>query len=479
MSNSLKESLKRLPAAKKKEVQKLLTELEARKKYRDGLLSESFKQQRAFIQDEAPLKAALCTRRAGKTYGIGLYFDLVASQRPGCNMLYTGLTRQTAKRVLKKDCMDAVQLKCGSRRKWRETDTAYRYSNGSILYLLGADANEEERKKALGQKFALVVIDESQDYTIDLAEFVMQTLKPSVADDRGQIVLTGTPGNNIHSFYHKVTTGQVPGWSLHKWSAFDNPHMANQWRSEIADFEAMYGKEVLYTLPWFRQQYLGEWVIDSDALVYRYDRVKNGIQELPDSTEQWWYVLGIDLGWDDATAFTLLAYRDYDRQTYIVESWKRSEMYLSDVEAVLRSYQQKYPTLTAMVIDNADKQAVKELQKRTAIGLLPADKAGKYDFIQILNSELMTGSIQVLEPNCAPLIDEWQTLIWDEKRLEKGDHVEKETAPNHCADAALYAWRYTYSYILKKRKPETNILQKPTIGQVTKQHFDRMKRQRL
>ena len=49
------------------------------------------------------------------------------------------------------------------------------------IYLVGADSNEDERQKLLGQKFVLVVIDEAQAFTIDLRQLVYGVLKPAVA----------------------------------------------------------------------------------------------------------------------------------------------------------------------------------------------------------------------------------------------------------------------------------------------------------
>ena len=52
-----------------------------------------------------------------------------------------------------------------------------RFPNGSVIYLVGADSNEDERQKLLGQKFVLVVIDEAQAFGIDLRQLVYGVLK--------------------------------------------------------------------------------------------------------------------------------------------------------------------------------------------------------------------------------------------------------------------------------------------------------------
>ena len=87
-----------------------------------------------------------------------------------------------------------------------------------MIYLVGADSNEDERQKLLGQKFVLVVIDEAQAFGIDLRQLVYGVLKPAVADYRGTIILTGTPGNPIKGLFFDVTNGREAGWSGHRWT---------------------------------------------------------------------------------------------------------------------------------------------------------------------------------------------------------------------------------------------------------------------
>jgi len=84
----------------------------------------------------------------------------------------------------------------------------------------------------------LVVIDEAQAFGIDLRQLVYGVLKPAVADYRGTIVLTGTPGNLIKGLFFDVTNGREAGWSGHRWTTYDNPYMAEQWAGEIADLKA-------------------------------------------------------------------------------------------------------------------------------------------------------------------------------------------------------------------------------------------------
>ena len=93
--------------------------------------------------------------------------------------------------------------------------------------LVGADSNEDERQKLLGQKFVLVVIDEAQAFGIDLRQLVYGVLKPAVADYRGTIILTGTPGNLIKRLFFDLITGKEAGWS----ATAGTPTPTRTWRS--------------------------------------------------------------------------------------------------------------------------------------------------------------------------------------------------------------------------------------------------------
>ena len=59
-----------------------------------------FVAQKDFVLDDSPRVSALCTRRAGKSFGVGLKLLRAAYREPESTCLYLGLTRQTAKRIM-------------------------------------------------------------------------------------------------------------------------------------------------------------------------------------------------------------------------------------------------------------------------------------------------------------------------------------------------------------------------------------------
>lgn len=434
--------------------QKLLAEYLRRNKISEKILSAAFPKQRAFIVDKSRRKAALCTRRAGKTYGIALMLYLAAFSEPYAKTLYLTLTRQQAKDILwdvLKKLNDDLHLGIHPK-QFNETELRIVLPNRSTIKLSGADADNEERNKVLGQPYCLAVIDESAAFRTDLWSLIDTHLSPAMADKLGTIVMIGTPGDFIgpkkrrHMFY-AVTTGKgwpegqeggAAQWSVHQWSAYDNPHMVDNWTTEVAEIEKYRPKFKLTAE--YKMMYLGEWAINEDSLVYKFSE-SNEVKSVPALTIA--RVIGIDLGFNDATAFTVAGWADHDKTLYFMHSRKYPGWIISQVVDECRRLMAIYPE-ARLVIDGADKQAVEEMKRRHGLPLLCTEKKGKFDYIRQMNSDLIQCKILVNEPECEALLDEWTTLIWDDRAITP---QELKTCDNHAADSALYAWRYARNFL--------------------------------
>lgn len=412
-------------------------------------LMNAFKEQREVILDPAPLKSIFCTRRAAKSYTGGLYLFKEAYENPGVSVLYIALTRDSAKKIMWKDVIKPINKLYNLKCKFNHTELTVTLPNGSIIYFLGVDADESEKDKLLGQKYKLVVIDEAASYTIDMRELVYQTLKPAVADYRGSIVLMGTPGNITKSLFYDVTNGLEPGWSRHQWDTFANPFMAKQWQAEIDSLKA--GNPLVIETTWFQQMYLGLWKVDDAKLIYKYNPNKNVYSELPRQRTEYVYLLGVDLGYDpDPSAFVVVAYNDQDKTLYMVYTYKKIKMDITDVANKIKELQQIYGC-HKVVIDGSNKQAVEEMQRRHDVILQAAEKTGKVDFIQLMNDDLVQGIIRVQAKACKELIDEWLGLIWNDRSIKKEEHP---SCSNHLCDAALYIWRYCHNFMYRAPSKE-------------------------
>jgi hypothetical protein len=405
---------------------------------RPALLDGLFPKQRAFIEDPSRSKAALCTRRAGKTFADGRYLAREATRRPNIPCAYVNLTRSNAKRLMWPQLhrMKATySLPCEP----NESDLTFRFSNGSSIWLVGAD-DQRKVERLRGEGYGLVIIDEPGSFPQPLLGYLKdEVIGPALIDHRGTLAMTGTPSPIPAGTFFDATTSETTAhggrWSLHQWSMRDNPHLPNV-EEEIAKVL----RENHWTMehPKFRREYLGEWVRDLGSLVYPYDAGKNWVDKLPDDGE-WMYTLGIDYGTVDATAFAILAWRRrVPHEVYLVESWGRSGLIPSEAAEEVAKLCQRY-RFERIVGDvgGLGKGYVEEARRRWSLPISPAQKQNKRGFIELMAGDLKAGNLRVVGPKCGEWIDEAEKLQWGDDTHE----AEDARFSNHRLDAALYAYR--------------------------------------
>lgn len=437
------------------------------------VLRDSFPEQRRAALDPARFKVYFTTRRASKTFSFGL--DCIQDHwtHPSANYLFLGLVREEARRVFWKEVLKPLNAKYDLGIRFNESSLTATFPNGATLYVGAADANEDEMRKLLGLKYRKVGIDEAQDWKhTDLNNLVFHVLKPALADQHGSVTLTGTAGLMMVGLFDEVTPSSVQagirgerntkgaGWSVHCWDTHSNTAimddgrtMSEHWAQEIAELVQMKGEAVKAT-PWFRRNYLGEKVVDEDALVYRYQEGRNDFDELPTYRRgEWHFVLGCDLGWN-ATALGVHAYHDHDPNFYTLRSYRLQGLDLTATAEQAKALDRTFH-FERWMIDGAAKQSVEEMKRRQDCPWVAADKQGKADFIELLNTEMLLGRVKHrANGDCADLVGEQRLLIWDQRRLrEQGVKEEKSGLPNHCCDETLYAWRECYPYLSTAHPP--------------------------
>jgi hypothetical protein len=224
--------------------------------------------------------------------------------------------------------------------------------------------------------------------------------------------------------------------------------MCDRWAADIEEMKRSHPG--IEETPAFRRNFLGEWVVEDDALVYKFNLAKNGWDgALPVYTRGRWHkVLGVDLGYNDDSSFTQMQYHDFDPNLFITKSEKQKGMDISAVALKIKAIQKAAGEgeIEMVVIDGSNKQAVMEMQNRHGLSLYPADKTGKPDFIELMNADLIMGRVKVHEKDASPLIEEWDGLVWNDKTVKREEHP---ACPNHAADSALYGWRFCYQYVSK------------------------------
>jgi hypothetical protein len=434
----------------------LLTELASRiiaDQNIPNVLESAFEKQKEFIKDKAKQKALFCTRRSAKSFTAGLYLVYEALRNPGVNCLFIGLTRASAKAIIWKDILTIINQKYQLKASFNQTELTMTLPNGSVISVTGVDVDEAEMNKLLGRKYRLVCIDEASMYTVSVNNLVYGVLGPAMVDpnsndESGTICLMGTASNFPRGLFYDITVGKENGWKLFQWTAYDNPHVAKKWHEALEKIRLE--RPTYMETPQFKQWYLNQWVIDEEKLVYRFDPVRNLAKSLPYlSSDGWVYVLGVDTGWEDDSAFTLTAYHANHPYLYVPRVFHRKKMTFDDVIVKIQDFM-KDPVMAPqrVIIDGANKQGVESMKQRSSIPFEYADKQDKATFIELCNNDLIQGNIKILNTDeNRPLWEEMMALVWmtdgDKIRYPKKEHP---ALSNHLCDAFLYSWRCGWHY---------------------------------
>jgi hypothetical protein len=386
-------------------------------------------------------RALNCSRRSGKTEG-DIIDDLeIGRDFPASRMVRMGLTFDSIMEIgweVAINKLEEQKIKFTT----NETKGLIRLPNKSRIKFFGADAKPREMKKVLGTKLRKVSIDEKGSMTIDSTALCYQMIMPALADNRPNswLSLLGTCENIPNTFFQKVVEGKetfVP-WLVRRWTAYDNPYMVKQWTAEVNDLIKA-NPDVVKT-SWFKTHYLNEWCTDDNLLIIPHAQLKNIVfdKEVYKSPV---YILGVDLGFNDDCSFSVLAYSHAVGKLCIVETFKQPELDITATANVIKQLENKYP-FAWRIIDGANKQAVEEIQNRHKIQLEAAEKTDKADFLRLLADDIKCGLVEADHENCAALLGEWQSLIWEDE-LQKKEHPK---CANHCSDSVLYAWRKAKHY---------------------------------
>lgn len=429
------------PAERERKEKELLALLELEAKHRKSLTFKPklFSQQVSFIKDPRKLKAAICSRRAGKTHMACSYVVAEALKHPNCTVPYVALTRGHAKRIAWKTLLELT------RPYWKSepnlTELRVTLLNGSDIFLAGAN-DEATAEVFRGQKFPLVVLDECASFRSHFKEMVEEVIEPALIDLNGTLAMIGTPSARLSGLFYEATTKSDSPYSVHHWTILDNPFIphAREWLDARK-------KERAWTedTPAYRREWLGEWCGSTDSQVYQFSREKNLAQGIPNKLD---YILGIDLGYDDETAFVVVGYRPDEPKLYVVETYAKSEMTITDIVRKIDELTSRYKSFVRIVADTGGlgKQIAAEIRKRYGVAVFPAEKTQKAEFIQLLNDDLRLGKVLV-NPIEINFIEEITALQWDEEK--DGRFIEDPRFANHRCDAFLYAWRESTHYLSK------------------------------
>lgn len=282
------------------------------------------------------MKVACCSRRAGKTTACAILLLDYALRYADSLCLYVTLTRVSGKRIVwrRLNRLNAEYKLGGVANRAELTMT---FPNGSTVMVAGAkDDAEADKLRGIDPAPRLVVIDEAQAFRDYVRDLVDDVLVPMLLETKGTLVLIGTPAKVRSGYFYEACQAAPPelrarlnvaanddgdeaarAWSVHHWTIGDNPFI-----DDVEDELAKVRRRKAWTAdhPTYQREYLGRWVPEHDAMVYKYDQERNGYVQLPDRTAlAWRCVLVVDQGFHDADAIGALWFRPGRRGVWLEE----------------------------------------------------------------------------------------------------------------------------------------------------------------
>lgn len=240
-------------------------------------LCNGHEKQLALVRDTALYIIVLCSRRAGKTYGLACLALLTALSRPRQNILYVGLSKPHARKFLWNEvwCPLLDALKVPHKRLEDEMTTTF--PNGSVMYVSGTD-DVRHIESFLGNRLNLAIVDEAQSQADSvLVPLTTRILPNALLDDMenpGKLIMSGTiPEVDAGRFMEVWKSGT---WSRHGWNRFENPHLKNQPAALAAYLAANPG--LTEESPEVQREWFGRFKFDPTATAYRYVEALNSYE---------------------------------------------------------------------------------------------------------------------------------------------------------------------------------------------------------
>lgn len=339
---------------------------------------------------------------------------------------------------------------------WKEQDKRWTAPSGATLQFGYCD-NEGDLERYKGPHFHFIAIDELTEWPEGWYGFLFSRLRKHVDDPIPLRMRAGTNPDGIGAEWVRqrfaIPEGEIISAPIVTQEgsrvffparAEDNPTL------DLVEYEkslvAMTGST---TSPRYQQLRWGRWLRDFEGLVYAYDPARNLAElELPAGKEAreragWHFMLGIDYGFRDSTAFAVLGWRDHDATVYVLESMKRTELTPSDAADITHDLEKAYGFERIVGdVGGLGKGYAEETRRRFHIPVQPAEKKNKRGYIDLLNGDLRSARLRVVAGRNDDLVQEWTVLPWDEERKMPAAGFD-----DHIADAVLYVWRAANAWL--------------------------------
>jgi hypothetical protein len=300
------------------------------------------------------------------------------------------------------------------------------FANGSRIVSLPGENEHTIRGYSAATE---IIVDEAGDVQDDIFDAIL----PMLTISRGSLLCAGTPKGQRGKFW-QWWTGQDDYYERTEATWRDCPRID---RKDIDRARLELGEK-------FAQEYECQFLRLSGGVIYPAFSVnENVIAASPVGRDVWTYLLAIDFGYVDATAFAILGWRANERIVYCLHSYQKSGMLVDDIAEYAKNLSARWPFRTIIGdIGGYGKGPAMELGARYGLHIEPAPKTDKAGWISIVNAAFARKEFLIVGAENVELVDELVKLPWNATRT---DSMAGYT--DHLSDAASYGFRVALAYL--------------------------------
>ena len=374
------------------------------------------KQKQSFLESNANVNIWQGAIRSGKTFSSLLkLMELAISDLPG-DFIIVGRSQKT----LKMNVIQELFKIAGNAHILHKPGNTELYIGHRKCHLIGA-SDESSEKTIRGATFAVAYVDE---ITLIPYNFWM-ILYGRMSVKGAQILGTTNPDSPFHwlktDFLDKLNEKPIKTWHF---TLDDNPSLDETFKINL---------KRIYSGLWYQRFIEGRWVLAEGTIYDFFDQSIHCIERRP--CEPLFYVVGVDYGTTNPTAFSLIGFNN----AYYPNCWLEQEYYYDSRKNQRQKTDSEYADdlirfiegkkIKAICIDPSAASFKAELLKRKVDNVMDADN-DVLSGIRYTSKLLNDGTLKICS-NCVNTIKEFGSYVWDEHSIKLGEDKPLKQS-DHC-----------------------------------------------
>lgn len=399
-------------------------------------------QARSFIESNARINIWHGAVRSGKSFASMIRWIEYIIHGPGGDLMMIGKTNTSLYRNVVKHLVEFVG---GDAQYYSGKQELHIW--GRTIYLVGAN-DERAQGKIQGSTLAGAYVDEASL----IPESFFQMLMSRLSVEGAKIFITTNPDSPFHwlkvnyldreNELNSKDARHIKSWGF---LMEDNPSLTENYKSSLrSEYKGL----------WYNRYIEGKWVL-AEGTIYDFFDDKLHVIDNPPSHAHY-YIVGVDYGTTNPTAFTLIG---YNPQTF-PNMWLEVEYYWDSRKRNKQKTDAEFAIDLKKFISGKNVRAIymdpsaasfKAECRKTGIDNLYDANNEVLDGIRYQSQLLSVGTFKISRI-CKNTIEEFGTYRWDDKSLKLGE--DKPLKQNdHCLDSIRYAL-FTHFY-LKSRNEDS------------------------